>query len=599
MRTLPRSLRPMLALLLLSAPAWPQATSRESLGAGGAQGDGRSILPAISADGRYVTFQSDAANLVAGDTNGVTDVFVRDRLTGTTERVSVDSAGAQGNGASSVPSISADGRYVAFLSNASNLVTGDTNGVTDVFVHDRTTGATERASVATGGAQSDGGCGYVAISPDGRFVAIGSVATNLVVGDTNGTGDVFLRDRIAGTTERVSVGATGQQGNNFSGSPAVSADGRFVAFSSVATNLVTGDTNNSFDVFVRDVAAGTTERVNVDSSGTQANFGGVYPSISADGRFVAFFSVASNLVVGDTNGFADTFLRDRASGTTERISVATNGAQGDQASSYGSISDDGRYVAFQSRASNLVPGDMNGSYDVFLRDRISGTTRRVSVATGGTEGNGDSGNYGLAISADGRCVTFDGRATNLVAGDTNAADDVFVWDLDGSGTAILCDPGAGGVIACPCSNPASGPGRGCDNSAATGGASLAAAGVARLAADSLSFTSSGEVSIASSFLFQGDAPATSGSVYGQGVRCAGGALRKLYSKRSAGGGITAPDLSAGEPSVSSRSAARGDPISAGGTRWYFVGYRDPVGIGGCTSASRFNATPTVLVVWGP
>src|SRR5262249_13825695 len=159
------------------------------VGAGGAQGDGRSILPAISSDGRYVAFQSDASNLVAGDTNGVTDVFVRDRLTGTTERMSVDSAGVQGNGVSSVPSISADGRYVAFLSDASNLVAGDTNGVTDVFVHDRTTGATERVSVATGGTQADRGSGYAAISPDGRFVAIGSVATNLVVGDTNGTGD--------------------------------------------------------------------------------------------------------------------------------------------------------------------------------------------------------------------------------------------------------------------------------------------------------------------------------------------------------------------------------------------------------------------------
>ena len=230
-------LRPLLAALVLSPVAWPQATSRESVGAGGAQGDGRSILPAISSDGRYVTFQSDAASLVAGDTNGVTDVFVHDRLTGTTERVSVDSAGAQGNGASSVPSISADGRYVAFLSDATNLVAGDTNGVSDVFVHDRTTGATERASVSTGGTQSDGGCGYVAISPDGRFVAFGSLAANLVSGDTNGTGDVFLRDRTTGTTERVSVTTGGAQGNNFSGSPAVSADGRYVAFESRASNL--------------------------------------------------------------------------------------------------------------------------------------------------------------------------------------------------------------------------------------------------------------------------------------------------------------------------------------------------------------------------
>src|SRR5207245_298074 len=221
------------------------------------EGNGASTGVALSADGRFVAFTSVATNLVAGDANGVSDVFVHDRQAGTTERVSVDSAGSEGNGASTGVALSADGRFVAFTSVATNLVAGDTNGAADVFVHDRQTGTTERGSVDSAGSEGNGASTGVALSADGRFVAFTSAATNLVAGDTNGVTDVFVHDRQTGTTERVSVDSAGIEGNGASAGVALSADGRFVAFTSVATNLVAGDTNGAADVFVHD--RGTTD----------------------------------------------------------------------------------------------------------------------------------------------------------------------------------------------------------------------------------------------------------------------------------------------------------------------------------------------------
>src|SRR5437660_1328853 len=264
-------------LVLLTAlwgrSAGAQTTVRVSVASGGTEGDDASLGSALSADGRFVAFDSAATDLVAGDTNGASDVFVHDRQTGTTERVSVASDGTQANNVSSYPALSADGRFVAFQSDATNLVAGDTNGATDVFVHDRQTGATERVSVASGGGtqgnrNSGGFFAFPALSADGRLVAFQSDATNLVARDTNGATDVFVHDRQTGTTERVSVASGGSQGNGFSAGPVLSADGRFVAFHSTATNLVAGDTNGATDVFVHDRQTGTTERVSVASGGT-------------------------------------------------------------------------------------------------------------------------------------------------------------------------------------------------------------------------------------------------------------------------------------------------------------------------------------------
>jgi hypothetical protein len=259
-----------------------------------------------------VAFESPATNLVAGDTNASSDIFVRDRVSGTTERVSIDSNGVEGNSGSNNPSISANGRFVAFWSGASNLVAGDTNSSFDVFVHDRQSGTTERLSVDSVGLQGNDDSFSPSISADGRFAAFYSNATNLVAGDTNGQPDVFVRDRVNGTTELVSVATNGTAANSYSHYPAISADGRFVAFHSNASNLVLGDTNGAIDVFVHDRQLGTTERVSVDTYGAQANSLYSYSaSISADGRFVAFWSDAWNLVANDTNGSWDVFVRDR------------------------------------------------------------------------------------------------------------------------------------------------------------------------------------------------------------------------------------------------------------------------------------------------
>ena len=412
--------------LVAGLPARAATTELVSVSSTGEQGDG--MEPDISAGGRYVAFTAISPNLVPGDTNYQFDVLVHDRQTGATERVSVSSTGEEGNGWSYLASISADGRYVAFGSWASNLVPEDTNGTSDIFVHDRETGETERVSVSSAGQDADGASSAPAISADGRYVAFHSDAANLVPGDTNGVMDIFVHDRETGETERVSVSSAGQEADGASSGPAISADGRYVAFHSDAANLVPGDTNDVTDIFVHDMETGETERVSVSSAGQEADGASSGPAISADGRYVAFGSWASGLVPGDTNGSADIFVHDRDTGETERVSVSSTGQEGngDSTGPYGGwpvVSADGRYVAFWSEASNLVAGDTNGSRDIFLHDRAAGMTERVSVSSTGQEGNGHS--TAPAISADGRYVAFESAASGLVPGTSGG---VFVRD---------------------------------------------------------------------------------------------------------------------------------------------------------------------------
>jgi Tol biopolymer transport system component len=427
----------MLVGSVTAANAAVPNTDRASLTSSGGQANGNSPdltegeSASISVHGRYVAFTSLASNLVGGDSNGVVDIFVRDRKTGTTQRVSVSSEGEQANGASNMPSISATGRYVAFASAASNLVKRDTNGRGDVFVHDRVTGKTVRVSLRMDGGQANNYSYDPSISADGLQVAFVSAATNLVAGDTNLDQDVFVRNLADKTTERVSVSSSGEQTNvgRRSLHPSISADGRYVAFDSEANNLVDDDpTLNSFNVYVHDRVSGTTE-INdpyLSHIGTEFQYieGGGFPSISANGRYVAY-----HLFAADVDGVRGThvYLDDLATHTTVRVSQSANGERGNGGSAAATVSDDGRYVAFPSDASNLITSDTNNETDIFRWDRVTGVIRRISVSTNGAEANG--GSAGSGISGDGLHVAFGSYATNLVAGDTNDHADVFVRNL--------------------------------------------------------------------------------------------------------------------------------------------------------------------------
>jgi len=474
-----------ISLLGWPAQAVPGTTTRASLASGGTEGDNHSLNPSISADGRFIAFSSYASNLVPGDTNtcyteSCQDIFVHDRVAGTTQRVSVSDSGSQADGSSAMPAISADGRFVTFQSNASNLGVGGTNtclqfspSCSDVFVHDRMTGQLDLVSVGLGESEGNGPSIRPAITADGRFVAFVSAASNLIEGDVNNCGysptvsgscsDIFVRDREKGETVRVSVDSAGAPADGDSSLPSISADGKLVAFASFATNLVANDntlcgfpTPNTpcLDIFVHDRKLSSTVMASISGSGDYGNGGSYYPALSSNGRFVGFMSKASNLVPDDTNGAQDVFLRDLSSATTERVSLTSAGAQTDDLNcDWGfaifsptcvSVSGDGRYVAFQSRVSNLVPdtnvcGPIPNSYlcyQVYVRDRQLAATARVSIDSAGVQSNGTS--EAPAITADGRFVGFASFGSNLVPGDMNecpipfdfgSCSDVFVHEF--------------------------------------------------------------------------------------------------------------------------------------------------------------------------
>ena len=350
------------------------SVERVSVTSGGTQfTNGLADGPSISDDGRYVTFYSDATDLVPGDTNNHTDVFLRDRQTGTTTRISVNSTGTQVNGESRAPAISGDGLFVAFLSDAPDLVANDSNNSTDVFVRDLVANLTTRVSVATGGGQAIGGtedfdpwAPSLALSNDGRYVFFSSHKTDLVAADGNGQGDVFRHDRQTGTTIRVSVASGGGESNGQSISPAVSGDGRYVAFASLATNLVADDTNSVIDVFLHDITLGVTSRVSVVGHGGEILLPSASPSISGDGRYVAFESFDDRIAPTDSNLYFDVYVRDRQTATTHWVSVSAAGAQGNGNALYPALSDDGAFVGYLSWASTLVPNDTNFTHDVFV-----------------------------------------------------------------------------------------------------------------------------------------------------------------------------------------------------------------------------------------
>jgi Tol biopolymer transport system component len=543
---------------------------------GTAGGNGDSTPSGLSSDGRYALFESSASDLVPGDTNNATDVFVRDLVSGTNMLVSVSMTGKVGSRASRSAVMTPDGRYVAFVSEANDLVPNDTNGIPDVFVRDLQAGSTTLVSVGAlstngtpgvGGYLLYGGSSEVPdITPDGRYVAFYSGATNLVPGVTT-TGDIYVRDVVGGTTTWASSGAraalnsgatnvvcynqaisadgqyvayqasrvpgspfvfsgfvlryslqtgftdvvntngaffpgapedirslemtpdgrfiafvatnsassglttsiylwdaqtatttlvSGDLSNNVAtsstcASPTVDPTGRFVAFLSSATGLVTNALTGEYNVYMRDTQAGTTRLVNVDTNGVGSAASSItMPQMSADGRYVVYEAPDGSLVPNDRNHDDDVFLRDMVSGANELISardaaLPTLSPNGPSLLSTASLSSNGRFVAFASTADNLVPGmpvDTNGYRDIFVHDLVAGTNALVSVAINGASANGISTDS--AISGDGRYVAFTSSATNLVPVDANGAQDVFVRDTQSRTTVLVSAKSAGG-----------------------------------------------------------------------------------------------------------------------------------------------------------
>jgi hypothetical protein len=413
-------------------PVTPSSSPRTmvTLSSTGTQGDQNTTNALLSHDGRYVGFSSEASNLVAGDTNGKEDVFVRDIQTGTTERVSVTSSGGNANGASYGGWLSADGRIVVFNSVARNIVPNDTNQRSDVFIRDTTTDATTRISMLNG-MQLNLDSLASNLSADGRFV-IFCVRTHA----TYSYSETYVYDRETGTVRLGAQQNGGGGSGGMAGCGSISANGRYVVFSASGTGWVSGDTNGKQDVFIHDLETLETERVSLGGSGSegegniQANnnsrVGIPGAALSADGRYVVFDSTATNLVDGDTNGKYDVFVRDRLRGTTRRVSVSTQGVQGDNHSTSPTISLDGRYIAYQSSATNLDEEgiDNNLSEDVYVYDQL--THRTIRVSRGIDNDPTDARSWGGFFSSDNQFVLFTSVASNLVAGDLNSRNDAFL-----------------------------------------------------------------------------------------------------------------------------------------------------------------------------
>lgn len=403
---------------------------RVSVRSDGLQANGPSAAPAISAFADCTAFASDATNLLPGrqDSNVVTDVYLFDRRDRTVERVSVATDGTQANRASQTqgfrPGIDAACTCVAYSSEATNLVADDTNRVTDVFVRDLITPATERVSVGEGG-EANGPSSFPSVSGDCGAVAFQSTATNLVAGDGNNTSDIFVASRSGAGTTRVNLAGDGSEANGASITPSISADGRCVAFASAATNLLGTDTNGTMDIYVACDGA-VTCRASVDSNGNQANGVSFLPGLSADGNLVVFKSMATNLVPNDLNTSADVFVHNCTTGETERVSIGNRGQEGNDNSFPGTISDDGRFVAFGSFASNMVLGlSTRSQAQIYMRDRENDTTVLISRNINGQAANGSAPDVPPSVSRDGNFVAFASNASDLVIADTNGSQDAF------------------------------------------------------------------------------------------------------------------------------------------------------------------------------
>ncbi|MCC6932497.1 MAG: PD40 domain-containing protein [Deltaproteobacteria bacterium] len=417
----------------------PQHVSTTSQGA---TINGASESSVISSDGNYVVFQSYASDLILSDTNAEPDIFLKNLSNNSVVRLSTSSMGVQANGGSLYPTISEDGRYTAFVSAATNLVASDLNGYLDIFRKDKETGVLVRISVSAVGTEANGSSGVPSISADGRYVVFSSSASNLVSGDTNNKTDIFVKDVQSSAITRVSTNGSGDQGDGDSSWPMISGDDNYVVFVSNATNLVASDTNGTYDIFRKNLESGTISRISTSTLGIEANGSSSYPAISDNGQFVIFISTASNLVVGDLNLASDVFVKDTISGEVTRVNVTSDGEQGNDDSEYATISSDGRYAIFSSYASNLVNDDSNGALDIFVKNVLSGEIFRVNKSVGGEEANDAS--FEPHISSDGQRASFYSNATNLFDGAGEGTRYVYLLeveqlDTDSDASGDACD----------------------------------------------------------------------------------------------------------------------------------------------------------------
>ena len=591
LRLLPSSLA--VGVLVSALPAQTCTTTRVNLGPGGTQAISRCTNPALSADGNWVAFESNASNLVTGDTNNWSDIFVVDLQTGTLVRASVTASGAEANGLSQFASLSADGRYLGFWTVATNLEPPAPNGNAGYMIKDLQTGALEPGSANSSGVMANNSS-WGAVTRDGRHFVFLSFATNLVSGDTNAQGDIFERDLNTGITLRVNLGPGGVQDNTEPGVPQASADGRFVAFTSASTQLVAGDTNPSNDVFLADLQSGTIVFADRNVQGVQANGVCSDAGVSDDGRFVCFSSTATNLVMTNTHNHQCVYVKDMQTGAVYLASTDTLQLSGGVQAGFPVLSQTGRFVLFWT-GSVLDPQDTNTYMDVYAHDIFTGRTAIVDLGWNGAAG--DTSVWQLfGVNRDGTKVAFSSDATNAVPGDTNTHEDVFVrdcaWDQP---HGIFC-PGT--ALNCPCGNGGSFP-NGCANSAHASGANLAPSG--GINPDTIVLAGSGMPATVSAIFLQGSADVSQGTqwggiVFGDGNRCVGTNLKRLALKTCVAGAAQFPQ--AGDPSISARSAALGDVLVPGSVRYYQTYYRDPdPAFCSFPVGNTWNVTNGAIVVW--
>jgi Tol biopolymer transport system component len=431
----------VLAASFETASAQQCSIERLSVSPTGIGGNGFSSRSTISGNGQLVAFGSNADNLVPGDVNSDADIFLRDRTAGTTTLVSRPTAGGQANGGSGIPAISSDGRFVAFRSVATNLDPADGDPKPDIYRHDRVTGETVLVSHRLVPGTHPDGAFMSSISQDGRFVAFDCWDDNLVPGDLNGTIDIYVRDMQTGVMELISVGNQGELGDSFSDAPSISWDGRYVGFASSASNWFPGNAQKRPHVYVRDRVLGTTTLVSYSPSGTYGPVGrGFGPSISGDGSRMAFMYWGADIQPSIFNGHtwtgAQVFVRDLLDGSLTYVGYSVKGGVSAHECRYPTLSSDGRFVAWDSLSDDLTVTQGHGNENIFHRDLETGVTVLVSRGMGGTKPDGYS--VHSSISADGRTIAFASQAGNLVPGDSGLIVDIFVRECDVASPAVYC-----------------------------------------------------------------------------------------------------------------------------------------------------------------